>query len=134
MSQCATRKHKSFLRAFINWRRRRDLNPRYLAVQTLSKRPPSTTRPLLRIGKRGNKPRLQRFEILSYSRRFGNRYSVRLSKKALPFRKWSSFLEHRKRPSTKLSVSQKKGIRYSIRIPFRCAWRREWDLNPREGF
>lgn len=30
------------------WRRRWDSNPRDLAAQTLSKRPPSTTRPLLR--------------------------------------------------------------------------------------
>ncbi len=30
------------------WRRRRDSNPRDVAAQTLSKRPPSTTRPLLR--------------------------------------------------------------------------------------
>ena len=31
------------------WRRGRDLNPRYLAVRTLSKRVPSTTQPPLRI-------------------------------------------------------------------------------------
>ncbi len=113
------------------WRRRRDSNPRYLTVQTLSKRPPSTTRPLLLMmaaTKHFSSATIRDFILFPDFRQH--------SSGVFPINPFQDDLDFhliaKRLPDSATYREQKKGLPF--RRPCNTLWRREWDLNPREGF
>ena len=122
------------------------MNPRNVAVQTLSKRPPSTTRPPLR-----NRMNSSIFRRLSQEAKNASVLSarspfvVRPSRSESPsaFRPFQGPLPSSDEPRSgetpgaflsELNDKDEKAVgTLGPRRPLKISWRRRWDLNPRRN-